>query len=226
MERELLERYLAEGRSLAQIGGLVGRDPSTVGYWVKKHGLIANGRAKHASRGGLTREQLEPLVEVGATQEEIAHALDVSMSTVRHWLKKFELRTLHQRRRRPRAQGPKPLIIVDDCRHHGPAEFILEGRGAYRCKRCRSDAVANWRRNKKKTLIEEAGGRCLLCGYDRHPAALHFHHVDPATKVFSLSRFGITRSLAESRAEAAKCVLLCANCHAEVEGGLCEVALK
>jgi predicted HNH restriction endonuclease len=31
---------------------------------------------------------------------------------------------------------------------------------------------------------------------------------------------GVTRSLAAARAEMAKCVLLCANCHAEVEAGI------
>jgi IS30 family transposase len=53
MDRELLERYLKQGLSLPQIGALIGRDPSTVGYWVQKHGLVANGRAKYAPRGGL-----------------------------------------------------------------------------------------------------------------------------------------------------------------------------
>jgi hypothetical protein len=58
-----------------------------------------------------------------------------------------------------------------------------------------------------------------LCGYDRSPAALQFHDVDPKEKAFSLSRRGVTIALEAARAEAAKCVLLCANCHAEVEGG-------
>jgi hypothetical protein len=31
---------------------------------------------------------------------------------------------------------------------------------------------------------------------------------------------GLTRSLAKSRAEAAKCALLCSRCHAEVEAGV------
>ncbi len=30
----------------------------------------------------------------------------------------------------------------------------------------------------------------------------------------------MTRSLSAARREARKCILLCANCHAEVEGGL------
>jgi hypothetical protein len=71
----------------------------------------------------------------------------------------------------------------------------------------------------KALLIEEAGGRCSICGYDRQPQALAFHHVDPAQKGFALSRKRITLSLQALRAEARKCVLLCSNCHAEVEDG-------
>ena len=72
----------------------------------------------------------------------------------------------------------------------------------------------------------EAGGRCELCGYDRCLAALQFHHVDPATKRFALSQEGVSRSLSTARAEAAKCVLLCANCHAEVESGFAQLPLR
>ena len=69
-------------------------------------------------------------------------------------------------------------------------------------------------------LVEEAGGRCVACGYDRCIAALHFHHVDRSQKRFALSNRGITRSLANARREAKKCIVLCGNCHAEVEAGI------
>jgi hypothetical protein len=82
------------------------------------------------------------------------------------------------------------------------------------------ERVSRRRRKMKLMLVAEAGGRCVLCGYDRCVSALHFHHVDPATKRFHLSMQGATRSLASVRAEMSKCVLLCANCHAEVEAGL------
>ncbi len=219
MDRDLLRRCLSEGLSLEQIGILVNRDPSTVGYWVDKHGLKANGRDKHAARGGLTREQLEPLVSRGLTIRAISDVLGVSVSTVRHWMAKFDLRTTRHRANRHLGADRKPPIIVDECPYHSDTEFILEGRGAYRCKRCRSESVSRWRKRIKKTLIAEAGGACALCGYARHPAAMHFHHLDPSTKLFSLGRDGATRSLARARAEAKKCVLLCANCHAEVEAG-------
>lgn len=74
-------------------------------------------------------------------------------------------------------------------------------------------------------LVAEAGGACVICGYERCPAALQFHHLQPSDKSFVISRRGVTRSLDEARAEAAKCVLLCANCHAEVEVGMATVTL-
>jgi hypothetical protein len=85
------------------------------------------------------------------------------------------------------------------------------------------ERVAEWRRRAKRRLVEEAGGRCSLCGYDRWIGALHFHHVDPTTKQFGLARRGMTFGMERLRLEAAKCVLLCSNCHAEVEAGMVEL---
>ena len=80
-------------------------------------------------------------------------------------------------------------------------EFWLEGRGYYRCKRCRMERVVRRSRRVKAILVEEAGGRCALCGYDRCVGALQFHHVDPHSKSFHLSMQGVTRSLARARGD-------------------------
>jgi hypothetical protein len=113
-----------------------------------------------------------------------------------------------------------PKFAERVCRTHGRTEFVLEGRGYYRCKECRTQRVIDWRRRAKRRLIEDAGGCCQLCGYDRYGGALHFHHRDPDLKEFALSSGGWGRSIQRLRAEAAKCVLLCSNCHAEVEAGV------
>jgi hypothetical protein len=68
-------------------------------------------------------------------------------------------------------------------------------------------------------LVAEAGGCCAVCGYDRCAVNLHFHHVDPKTKSFGVTSAS-GKALATYRAEAAKCVLVCANCHGEIEAGL------
>ncbi len=193
MDRELLKRYLDEGLSLIEIGVLTNRDSSTVGYWVNKFGLEANGKDKYAPRGGLTREQLEPLVESGATLKEMAEAVHRSQSTVRHWMKRHGLELERARRnsstfREAEAQG---LVCVSaKCRRHGVVEFVSRPDDGWRCKRCRSLHVSNARRRSKARLVEWAGGKCVLCGYDRYLGALEFHHKDRNTKEFPLSRMG------------------------------------
>ncbi len=114
-----------------------------------------------------------------------------------------------------------------ECRRHGMTRHVsIASERRLRCTKCRAEAVARRRRKVKEILIEEAGGCCVLCGYSKHPAALQFHHLDPAEKSFGLGVRGITRSIERLRAEAAKCSLLCANCHAEVEVGAAELPVK
>jgi hypothetical protein len=74
----------------------------------------------------------------------------------------------------------------------------------------------------KEILVKEAGGSCRLSGYDRCLAALQFHHIDPELKEFGVARRG-ARSIERLRAETRKCILLCSNCHAEVESGMCSI---
>jgi 5-methylcytosine-specific restriction endonuclease McrA len=173
----------------------------------------------------MERERLAAMVEAGATHREMAAEFGVSAATVKHWLLKFGLRSRNgpgPRRAHPPAV-PGVDVVTSYCSAHGMSRFRRDRRGSYRCARCMSDAVAARRRQIKSILVREAGGSCTICGYDRYVGALQFHHVDPGAKQFSLSVRGLTRSLEKAREEAAKCVLLCSNCHAEVEAGVASV---
>jgi transposase len=223
MDREFLSECLEAGMSLGEIAALVDRDPSTIGYWVNKHGLRANGNARYAARGGLTKEQLEPLVRQGLTYREIAARVDRSVSTVRYWMTEHGLANPRRfgREEIERAVAEGRRTVVRDCRRHGETEYALVGSERRpRCKKCRAEAVARRRRRVKEILVQEAGGKCELCGYSRSLCALEFHHRDPSQKAFGIAYRGITRGIDEVRREVQKCVLLCANCHAEVEGGV------
>ncbi len=218
MDRASLEQLLCQGLSLAEIGRRFGLHEATVGYWVKKHGLRAANHEKHLAKGGLTRVQLEPLVQQGLSIAQIAAVVGRSNATVRHWLKEFGLRTVWAERRRASNDHQEKLLL--SCPRHGLTTFRRRSKGGYRCAKCRAEAVARRRRKVKRILVDEAGGACRLCGYDRCVAALHFHHLEPADKSFTLSHRGVARSLESARAEASKCVLLCSNCHVEVEAGV------
>ena len=114
----------------------------------------------------------------------------------------------------------KSKFTTKTCKHHGETEFVLEGRNAYRCKKCRSDSVTKRRQTIKIKLIYEFGGKCKICNYDKCVRSLEFHHLDPNEKSFALAQTGVTRSYDKALEEAKKCILVCSNCHREIESGL------
>ena len=81
-------------------------------------------------------------------------------------------------------------------------------------------AVCKRRRAIKALAIEYKGGRCQLCGYDKYQGALDLHHTDRKQKEFSISDKGHSRSWERVKKELDKCILVCANCHREVEAGI------
>jgi hypothetical protein len=123
-----------------------------------------------------------------------------------------------------RPPDPNSTAVLRECPRHGVIAFHRYKRGAgfvYRCKRCVGEAVTRRHRRIRALLVSEAGGRCAVCGYDRCAFNLHFHHVDPSSKSFDMS-MGVGKALAAFREEAKKCVLVCANCHGEIEARLIE----
>ena len=112
---------------------------------------------------------------------------------------------------------------VRSCKRHGLVEFgnyrAGGGKTRWMCKSCVAEAVTRRHQKVKRILVAEWGGACAICGYSRSVSSLHFHHVDPTTKSFAVN-MAHGKSLAAFKAEARKCVLVCANCHGEIEAGL------
>lgn len=84
--------------------------------------------------------------------------------------------------------------------------------------------VKNSRQRLKERLLYVMGNKCQICGYDKCKHALEMHHINPDEKSFSI---GQNTNLATEKVlnEAKKCILVCANCHREIEYGLCEAEL-
>ncbi len=85
-------------------------------------------------------------------------------------------------------------------------------------------AVSKRRRKLKSMAVELNGGSCQVCGYDKYIGALDFHHLSEKNKGFDLSTRGLTRSWAKIKEEVGKCMLVCANCHREIHGGLIKLS--
>lgn len=141
-------------------------------------------------------------------------------------------------------------LFANSVANHSPNRIVIDGKQRVLCKRkycleCSPFGEHNTRRleNKstltdqqrrmknvqavmrrrakiKQMAIDYKGGKCYLCGYDKCTSALEFHHINPEEKLFSISHEGTTRSWESVKKELDKCVLLCSNCHREVEAGV------
>ena len=112
---------------------------------------------------------------------------------------------------------PKPRVC-DTC----GKEFMGNRSGSRRCQTC----LNKKRRLERRAFINEIKEKvpCLTCG-EMDPIVKQFHHVDPSTKLKRGSRQGVGGLASSSitmkalKEEIAKCVVLCANCHLQVEAG-------
>jgi len=71
---------------------------------------------------------------------------------------------------------------------------------------------------RKKQVIILLGSKCSICGYNKNLTCLTFHHLDPTQKEFQIdSRKFANCKLEILQKEISKCVLVCRNCHGEIE---------
>ena len=112
--------------------------------------------------------------------------------------------------------------ICKDCnKEKDISEFYTNGftpRGTRKykptCKPCEMVRNKNRFLEKVKSILEglDRSFQCERCGYDKHPAALHFHH-NQGIKNFAISN-NKNAHVDKLKAEIQLCEVLCANCHA------------
>ncbi len=89
-------------------------------------------------------------------------------------------------------------------------------------RRARTYPTESRRRLASRALVRryKAERGCVVCGFKDSPSALDLHHLDPATKLFTLSQYSPQHGdLDALHAELAKCVVLCANHHRMLHAG-------
>lgn len=85
-------------------------------------------------------------------------------------------------------------------------------RGYYEANREKVAARNARHRAEIRDLIREAKSEpCADCNTSYPAPCMNFHHLDPSQKVADVGGFS---SVGQARAEMAKCVVICANCHA------------
>lgn len=111
--------------------------------------------------------------------------------------------------------------VCSRCSHEKPiGEFYRRANTAdghsHHCKECHKTRLKD-RRNQIDTIKISIG--CIACG-ERTPCCLHFHHL--RDKKFTIGSYP-NKSWDEIVEEIAKCIVLCANCHAKSHAGFLDL---
>lgn len=161
-----------------------------------------------------TKEELNLLIDDGLTQRQIAKSLGKSQTAVRHWLKKYGIRTkLGARGRHPKAYVKQRRCA---CGEASPDKFY--GNKATICGKCHNKAVHKNGREKRQRAVDYLGGKCAICGWQEWTSGFDIHHVNPEEKdsAFHTMRYWSWERLEH---ELKKCILLCKCCHAGIHSG-------
>lgn len=147
----------------------------------------------------------------GVTFNQISQELNIPSSTLKTWCNDLGIysRKITQR---------KDSKICGRCKHSKDKnEFYLQKDNTYSsyCKVCYAEVVKLNKQIFKIKCLEYKGKQCEVCGYNKCIGALHFHHIDPFKKNFSISEFRYREFNDTIKSELDKCQVLCANCHAE-----------
>ena len=138
----MVGRAIGAGASIEAIAREAGRDPSTVSYWARKHGLTSAHAPRHAARGGIERELLAEVVACELSVRDMAEVFDRSPTTIRHWLRRHRLSSGPTQRRAAvaaaDAAGRRELQLR--CQHHGMTRYVRRVDG-FRCARCEAAHV-------------------------------------------------------------------------------------
>lgn len=115
-----------------------------------------------------------------------------------------------------RSCGKETVTGTDICKTCFCKSRLGSGKYGLTLEDGRVNYVIKRKRILKDFYIEQAGGRCVKCGYDKCIGSLHFHHRNPEEKVFQLNVTNFSKPKESIEAEIKKCDLVCANCHGEI----------
>ncbi len=84
------------------------------------------------------------------------------------------------------------------------------------CRKCR--CRYEWEKTllRKIKVVELMGGKCSICGYDKYYGSLTLHHKDREEKEMDWKEMRVC-SWDNMMKEVEKCILVCRNCHGEIE---------
>lgn len=181
-------------------------------------------------------EKFQELVDSGKTKKEIIEYFNTSNYKLETFVKKnnltFNKNTL---KKQLIEKGLSKCITCQEIKKI--SEFNKSGlykdgtqKYDYSCRKCKNKYQKNYYKQNKNSKFLDAKERrdeirswlfeikksleCNRCGYNNHPSALDFHHLNDSDKKSNISTLVADRcSKTTILKEIEKCEVLCANCH-------------
>ena len=156
----------------------------------------------------MEKELLKKLLSQEKTLSQISEITGKGKTTIRYWIAQHQL----ERTKNTNCEVCQALLTGKQrnfCSVKCRMKTTNFKHQVYTCQQARG-------LERKKQLIEIAGGECCDCGYKKNISALEFHHLNPKEKSFGIDLRKCSCAKWESLVEEVKkCVLICANCHRE-----------
>ena len=168
----------------------------------------------------MKEELLKEYIELNYSTYEISDLTGKSQTTVRYWLKKYDISTNYKSFKDIGLKEYGEFRFCPKCKKDVEIGNFYQRRGkensSVYCKSCTSLQTLERQRRLKQELVDYKGGSCTKCGYNKYVGALEFHHLDPTKRDFTIAHHKLTKFSDEIKKELDKCILVCANCHREI----------
>lgn len=159
---------------------------------------------------------LKEYIDSGYSSYKIANISNKGQTTIRYWLKKYNLFTKGNKRDTKTVNGDTHIKCGNCSKFYSKNNFYKKTKDLFYsyCKNCFNEYSKERWKEKKRKAIEYKGGKCSSCGYNKCPDVLEFHHRNAETKEFDWKKLR-QMSWDKVTKELDKCDMLCANCHRE-----------
>lgn len=88
-----------------------------------------------------------------------------------------------------------------------------------------TDSIARNHKYRIQNIEWKSKLSCVCCG-ENYIKCVEFHHLDQSTKEHTPSNLLLSTTLNRFLEEAKLCIVVCANCHRKIHGGLIQVEQK
>lgn len=160
----------------------------------------------------MDKTELRSKVLQGLTLQDLSEHFGKGKTTVRYWLRKYDLNTV----RGPHGKHLDSSTKKTKCGTCGETDASkFYGHKRTICGKCHSAYTLRKGHEKRKYALELLGNKCQVCGYNDYMCSLDIHHKEPEKKDLQFRTYR-GWSLERIEKELETCVLLCKNCHAAV----------